>query len=74
MLRHQKLVFQVFEETFDVVMGCGTVQGGCHSPALFSRVVALAAQRLQSSWEAQGEVGPFTVHALYVWFLWFVDD
>ena len=74
MLQHQKLLFQVCGDEFEMGMNRGTVQGGTHSPALFSRVVALSAQRLQKLWEDSGEVGPFLAGDRYLWLLWFVDD
>ena len=66
--------FNICEQEFQLGTDRGTVQGGTHSPAIFSRVVALAAQRLQVKWESEGEVGPFLAGDSFLWFLWFVDD
>ena len=74
MVQHQRLIFQICDTEFCMGMDRGTVQGGTHSPALFSRVVALAAQRLQHVWESKGEKGPFLTGERYLWFIWFVDD
>ena len=74
MMKHQTLLFQILEEEFSTGMHRGTVQGGTHSPGVFSRVVALAADRLQAKWELAGEEGPFLAGDRFLWFLWFVDD
>ena len=74
LLTHQVLHFTAFGQTWIQNMGRGCVQGGCHSPLLFSRVVANATRRLRDMWIATGEEPPFFAGDYGFWALWFVDD
>lgn len=74
LLTHQVLHFTAFGQTWTQTMGRGCVQGGCHSPLLFSRVVANATRRLRDMWIATGEDPPFFAGDYGFWALWFVDD
>lgn len=56
LLTHQLLHFAALGETWSQPMSRGCVQGGCHSPLLFSRVLANVCSRLRDQWALNGEI------------------
>ena len=74
LITHQVLQFSALGKTWTQTMTRGCVQGGCHSPLLFSRVLANVCGRLRDQWLASGEEPPFLAGRSGLWSLWFVDD
>ena len=73
----QRVLFGLWGRHWGMRMTRGTVQGGTHSPWIFSLLVAMAFQSLSKSWDARGEVAPFTrgpEPGQGLRGVWYVDD
>ena len=75
-LRSQTLTFGMLGEFWTLPMTRGVIQGGSHSPTLFSFLVSQTFDELSESWHAQlHKVAPFYIADGHpVWGIWFVDD
>ena len=74
MMHNQTLQFQMQSHTWEQKVHRGCVQGGCHSPLIFSRILANRLQSLKQKWLDRSEASAFRFGLLLVWYILFVDD
>jgi hypothetical protein len=71
----QSLSFSLFGKEWTIPMRRGTIQGGVHSPWLFSYAIASMFDDLSAEWDSKGESPPFkTSSSQSIRGIWFVDD
>ena len=74
-LTHSSLCFTVLSECWTLEQQIGTQQGGTHSPAIFSRVLAEALDHMTADWELnllEMRIAIAGCHS--IWGVLFVDD
>ena len=73
MITASSVAFHCLGVSWNIAIRRGTVQGGTHSPGLFSALVGIAFRRIADSWEQRGFRPPFAT-ARGLWGIWWVDD